>query len=665
MLKALQGKTTVAITCDAIARNRFCCYNERVRAKVLQTIRMGCLFPFLMAKEELNCYKDPLNTFRKKTCANVPGFTQQATGYGEVMPVKKILTDFVKERLFSYIAGICILVVTSMISLRIPKVLGNVTDMLNSGQGVIGEIRGQLIWMFFLAAMAFALRFCWRYFLVGNARHVESYMRRKLFAHLQTLPVSFYNNHRTGDLIAYAINDINAIRRVFGFGIVAAIDGVLKNSLSIYYMAETINPALTLMALVPVPVVIFVTIMLRKTIRNRFEKVQKAFAAISERVQENIMGIRVVKAFAQEQPEMDGFSKLSRKNVKTHMEMVRVSGALGPVTEICFSVSFLVFILLGSRMVIEGKISLGDFIAFNSYMALIMGPVKDISRIIEIWQRGSASVKRLNDIFLEKSDIPQGEQEFITDRSFDIEMKDLTFSYPGTIVPVLKNINIAIPSGSTLGIIGKTGCGKTTLASLLLRLYPIGEGHVFLDGIDINKVSLEVLREKIGFVPQENFLFSTTIEQNIRFYQEGISEEDVENAAKMSGVYDNILEFPEGFNTVVGERGVTLSGGQRQRVSIARAIVKNPSILILDDSLSAVDTETENEILGNIKIILKNRTGIIISHRVSTVMHMDNIILMEDGAIVEQGNHEELMKLEGAYYRLYISQTENSREGMR
>lgn len=597
----------------------------------------------------------------------MPGLAHQASGHGEFMPVKKILLNFVKERIFSYIAGVCILVVASMVSLRIPKVLGNITDMLNHGQGSIGEIRSRLIWMFSLAVMAFVLRFCWRYFLVGNCRHVESYLRRKLFAHLQTLPVSFYNNHRTGDLIAYAINDINAIRKVFGFGVVAAIEGVLINSFSIYYMTETIDPVLTLMALGPVPVVVFTTIILRKTIRDRFEKVQKAFAAISERVQENIMGIRVIKAFAQEQPEMDSFHELSRKNVKTHMRMVRVSGALGPVTEICFSGSFLVFILIGSRMVVQGEISLGDFIAFNSYMAAIMGPVKNISRIIEIWQRGSASVKRLNEIFTEKSDIPQGEKELTADRSFDIEIKDLTFIYPGTIAPVLKDINLTIPPGSTLGIIGKTGSGKTTLASLLLRLYPIEDGHIFLDGIDINKVSMEVLREKIGFVPQENFLFSTTIEQNIRFYQEGISEEDVENAAKMSGVYDNILEFPDGFNTVVGERGVTLSGGQRQRVSIARALVKNPSVLILDDSLSAVDTETESEILGNIKTILKNRTGILISHRVSTVMHADNIILMEDGAIVEQGNHEELMKLKGAYYRLYMSQTEKSgsQEGMR
>lgn len=576
------------------------------------------------------------------------------------MPVKKNLFNFIKERLFSYIAGIGILIITSMVSLQIPRVLGNITDMLNNGNGNVNSIRNQLIWMFGLAVLAFLLRFCWRYFLVGNARHVESYMRRKLFAHLQSLPVSFYNEHRTGDLIAYAINDINAIRRVFGFGIVAAIEGVLVNSFSIYYMAKTINPALTLMALAPVPIVVLVTILLRKTIRGRFEKVQKAFAAISERVQENIMGIRVVKAFAQEQPEMEVFDKLSRKNTRTHMKMIRVSGALGPVTEICFSASFLMFILFGSKMVTTGEISLGDFIAFNSYMASIMGPVKNISRIIEIWQRGSASVNRLDEIFLEKSDITEGEETLKYDEGYGIQINALTFSYPQATIPVLKDITLTIPSGSTLGVIGKTGSGKTTLANLLLRLYPVEDGQIFLNGMDINMVSLEELREKIGFVPQENFLFSTTISKNISFYHEGITDEEIEQAARMSGVYDNILEFPEGFNTVVGERGVTLSGGQRQRVSIARALVKNPSIFILDDSLSAVDTETEAEILGNIKILLKSRSGIIISHRVSTVMHADNIIFLEEGTIVEQGNHEELMKLEGAYYKLYLSQTKKS-----
>ena len=369
------------------------------------------------------------------------------------------------------------------------------------------------------------------------------------------------------------------------------------------------------------------------------------------------MGIRVIKAFAQEKPEMDTFDKLSKENAKTYMKMVRVSGALGPVTEICFSVSFLAFILYGSRMVISSEISLGDFIAFNTYMATIMGPVRNISRIIEVWQRGAASAKRLDDIF-RKSDIPEGKKPLREEEGYEIQVKNLTFTYPQESAPALRNINLTIPSGSTLGVIGKTGAGKTTLANLLLRLFPIENGRIFLNGMDINTISLEVLREKIGFVPQENFLFSATIGENISFYQGGIDEAEIEQAARMSGVYDNILEFPEGFNTVVGERGVTLSGGQRQRVSIARALVKNPSILILDDSLSAVDTQTESEILGNIKTVLKNRTGIIISHRVSTVMHADNVILMDGGTIIEQGTHEELMKLKGSYYRLYLSQTE-------
>lgn len=576
--------------------------------------------------------------------------------------VKKLLAKFIKERILSYIAGILILIIASIISLRIPKILGNVTDMLNKGQGTVAEIRTQLLLMVGFAVLGFVLRFCWRYFLVGNCRHVESYLRRNLFAHLQTLPVNFYNNHKTGDLVAYAINDINAIRRVFGFGFVSLIEGVLINTVSVYYMAGTIEPVLTLMALGPVPIVVAVTMLLRKTIRNRFEKVQKSFATISERVQENLMGIRVVKAFAQEEHEMAKLDRLSRENVKTQMRMVRVSGALGPVTQVCFSFSFLFFIIYGSKLVAVGRISLGDFIAFNSYMAAIMKPVINISKIVEVWQKGAASAKRLNDIFSETSDIIDGPEKELKD--YDIEIKDLTFTYPQTQVPVLKNINLSIPSGSTIGIIGRTGSGKTTLVNLLLRLYPLPDGKIFIDGIDINQLSLEAIREKIGFVPQDNFLFSTTIKNNIGFYYEGVTDEGVEEAARMSGVYDDIVAFPDGFDTVVGERGITLSGGQRQRVTIARALAKNPSILILDDSLSAVDTETEREVLGNFRKILKDRTGIIISHRVSTVMNADKIIYLENGEIIEEGTHQELMELKGAYYRLYMSQSEMSDKGM-
>ncbi|NLY18552.1 MAG: ABC transporter ATP-binding protein [Clostridiaceae bacterium] len=576
------------------------------------------------------------------------------------MKVKNMLIKFIKDKLLSYAVGICVLIIFSIVSLRIPKVLGNVTDMLNLGQGTEREVRLQIVYMFFLAVLAFGLRFTWRYFLVGNCRHVESYMRRNLFAHLQSLPVSFYNNQRTGDLIAYAINDINAIRRVFGFGFVAAIEGVLVNSVSLYYMAGTINPTLTVIALFPAPVVIYVTMLLRKTIRQRFEKVQKSFAGISERVQENIMGIRVIKAFAQEEQEMDKFDKLSRKNMKAHMNLIKVSGSLGPATQLCFSFSFLVFIIFGSRMVTTGEISLGDFIAFNSYMAAIMWPVRNISRIIEVWQRGAASVKRLDEIFAARNDIPDGGEIPEESSGYDIKIKNLNFTYPNTLVPALKNINLHIPAGTTLGIIGKTGSGKTTLANLLLKLYSVEDGHIFLNDLDINLISVEVLRENIGFVPQENFLFSTSIRENISFYQQGITNEDVEQAAKMSGVYDNILEFPDGFDTIVGERGVTLSGGQRQRVAIARALIKNPSVLILDDSLSAVDTETEAEILHNLRSVLRKRTGIVISHRASTVMHSDWIIYLEDGEIIEEGTHRDLMDLRGSYYKLYISQTEKS-----
>lgn len=574
------------------------------------------------------------------------------------MEVRKILLNFIRERIFSYIAGVLLLVVASVVSLRIPKILGKVTDMLNKGQGTVEEIRIQLVLMVGFAVLGFVLRFCWRYFLVGNCRHVESYLRRKLFAHLQTLPVSFYNNRKTGDLVAYAINDINAIRRFFGFGFTALIEGVLINAVSVYYMARTIEPVLTLMALGPVPIVVAVTILLRKTIRTRFEMVQKSFATISGRVQENIMGIRVVKAFAQEAHEIKRFDELSRQNVETNMRMVRVSGALGPVTQACFSISFLSFIIYGSKLVATGEISLGDYVAFNSYMAGIMKPVINISRIVEIWQRGAASAKRLNEIFSEKSDIPDGDESDI--KNFDIEIRNLTFTYPGTDTPVLKNINLRIPSGTTLGIVGKTGSGKTTLANLLLRLYPVPDGHIFINNTDINRISLETLREKIGFVPQDNFLFSATIKDNIGFYQENVTDEEIEEAAKMSGVYDDILEFPDGFDTVVGERGITLSGGQRQRVTIARALVKNPSVLILDDSLSAVDTETEKEILTNLRDILKHRTGVVISHRVSTVMYADRIIYLENGSIAEEGSHEELMGRKGAYYRLYMSQTEKT-----
>ena len=575
------------------------------------------------------------------------------------MKGKKLLIDFVKKHIRSYIAGILILLSTSFVNMTIPKILGEITDGLNSRNMLQEQIVKYVFLLLGVVLAAFVLRFIWRYLLIGNCRSVEVYLRDHLFKHMQTLPVRFYSNNKTGNLVAYAINDVQAVRMTFGFGSIQILDGLATSLISIYFMANTINSTLTFMALAPIPVAVFVMVMVGRLIRGRFKKVQEAFAAISDKVQESISGIRVIKAFAQEKEEVDNFLKYSKQRVDTQMHLTRISALLGPCAQACFGVSFLLFIVYGSGQVIKGVITLGDYVAFNSYMMAIMGPVMNISRIIDVLQRGIASYRRLNEIFDTPSGITQleGEPDISGIQGY-LEIKNLNFTYPGASKRVLKNINIKLDKGKTLGILGKTGSGKTTLVNLLLRLYDVDDGYILIDGADINSIPVDLLRESIGYVPQDNFLFSTTIRNNIEFFKNLYSDYEIEQAARISEVYDNIISFPEGFDTVIGERGVTLSGGQKQRISIARALVKKPSLLILDDSLSAVDTGTEEEILTNIREHLKKRTGIIISHRVSTVKFTDEIVVMDNGRITERGSHEELMLLEGTYYSLFRAQNE-------
>jgi len=578
------------------------------------------------------------------------------------MKAKDILFEFVKHRKWYYLAGIVLLVVTTVIASYIPLLLGIITDELKGAEMHDGNIYFYVILMAVITIAVFALKYSWRYFLIGNCRYVECYLRERLFKHLQNLPAGFYDNHKTGDLVAYAINDIQAVRMIFGFGSIAILEGAIINGVSIYFMVTTIDPIFTLIAILPSTILIAVLIRLRAVIRERFGIVQKTFAEISEKVEENIMGIRVVKAYAQEEKEVSDFVNLSKKRVDTQMNLTRVSGILGPATQICFGISFMVFIAYGSELVVNGTISLGDYVAFNSYMMLIMGPITNIVRIIEVWQRGLASMRRLDEIFSAKSDIIDRNDKTDFSISGSIEIRNLTFKYPGSTKSVLKDINLTLPKGKTLGILGRSGSGKTTLVNLLLRLYPVDDEHIFIDGEDINYIPLGELREKIGCVPQEHFLFSTTILDNIGFFNSEYSRDEIEQASKLSAVYENIAAFPDGFDTVVGERGITLSGGQKQRISIARALVKRPAILILDDSLSAVDTKTEEEILGNMSKVLQGLTGIIISHRVSALRHADFIVYLDKGKIVERGSHEELMNLKGRYFNLYRLQDEESDE---
>lgn len=572
---------------------------------------------------------------------------------------KKILINFIREHKVSYSIGILFMLLTSYIQTLFPKVLGNTIDILKINGFSPKDIYINIAYIACIALGTFLTTYVWRNLVIGNGRNLECYLRQKLFEHLQKLSIEFYNRRKTGDLIAYAINDINAVRMTFGPATAMAINGMVICFISIYSMARTINWKLTILSLLPVPVILFIMISIGRIVRNRFKKVQESFASISDRVQENINGIRVIKAYVQEEDELKKFQKLSNQMIKSNLDMVAASAYLSPLIELCFSISFVLNLIIGSNMVLKGEISLGEFIAFNGYLTMIMTPIVSFGRIITIVQRGMTSLNRLNEIFSISPKIQEGNNLVEKPIKGSIEIKNLSFSYPGSKEIVLNDINLDIPQGCTLGIIGRTGSGKSTLVNLLLRMYNVEKGRMFLDGIDVNDYRLNTLRDSFGFVPQDNFLFSDSICNNIKFFKDIYSDEQVIDASKNGCIYESIMSFQKKFNTVLGERGVNISGGQKQRISIARALIKDPKILILDDALSAVDTITEAKILKSLKKIRKNKTSIIIAHRISAVMHADEIIVMDKGRILERGTHFELLEKGGVYHDISKTQSYN------
>jgi ATP-binding cassette subfamily B protein len=392
-------------------------------------------------------------------------------------------------------------------------------------------------------------------------------------------------------------------------------------------------------------------------VQNRFKNVQEAFSALTDKVQESISGIRVVKSFVQEKSEITKFSTFNAAYVKRNMELIKVWGLMFPMVAFIGSLSFILALYYGGSLVIDDELSLGQFVTFVSYLGLLTWPMMALGWVINVLQRGIASMKRLNDILDTAPEIFDGESVLkLHDYRPSMEFKNLNFTYPGAAAPALSDISLSIREGKTLAIIGKTGSGKTTLVSLIMRLYNTKPGELLVDGMDINTIPLRELRKNIGYVPQDNFLFSVSIRDNIAFSDTSMDLEKVYSAAKIAQVYDNIMDFPNKFETILGERGVTLSGGQKQRVSIARAIAKDPKIIILDDSLSAVDTKTEEQVLAGLKRIMSDKTAIIIAHRISTIKDADEIIVLDEGRIIEQGSHEELVKLDGLYNSIYEKQ---------
>jgi len=568
-------------------------------------------------------------------------------------PLRPLLPYLAKYKK-SYVIGFTALILTQVVGVTVPLVIKDTFDALT--QGVTAQKLAFFAILLLVIALAKAVfQFWMRWILIGISRDVEYDLRNDLFQHLMRQDTRYYNEHRTGDLMAKLTNDLNAVRNVVGPGIMYSANTVVTGIATIALMAH-LDLHLTLLALAPLPLASIAVKFFGQRIHERFEKIQGLYSELTERVRENLSGVRLVRAFRQEEPEMRQFDEMNQLYVDRNKGLIWISSFLWPALALLFAASFLLIMVVGGEHVLSGKITIGTFAAFNVYLMYLIWPIIALGWVTNIIQRGLASLGRLWTIFAVQPAIDDRLVPLnpVTALKGDIEFRNLTFAYNG--FPILRDINLRIPAGRTVAIVGATGSGKTTLAALVPRLFDAPEGSVLVDGIPVRQVPLSTLRSHIGFVPQETFLFSDSIRENIRFGANGSSDDDVKRAAEVSNILPDILGFPEGFDSMVGERGLTLSGGQKQRVAISRAIIRDPRILILDDALSSVDTYTEEKILRHLTEVMAGRTTILISHRVSTIRNADEIVVLHDGTIVERGAHEELLAMNGHYTELYNKQ---------
>ena len=558
--------------------------------------------------------------------------------------------------------GLCVLF-NNGIWILFPQVLRRAINDLNSGV-THEKLRTYALIIIGLALAKGLFQFLTRWVLIGISRDIEFDLRNDLFAHLERLSYSYYQRNRTGDIMARATNDLNAVRMLLGPAIMYSANTLVFTAGALGFMLA-ISPKLTVFAFLPLPVASIVIQYFGRRIHERFERIQAMFSDISARAQENFSGARVIRAYVQEQSEIAAFEGANQEYIRRSLGLVRLMGMLWPTLELMLGAAVVIVLWLGGRQVLLGKMNVGDFVAFNTYMVQLTWPVIALGWVINIFQRGTASLVRVQEILSQEPEIAdesgvdgRGAGRSTGDVVGEIEFRNLNFAYDGG--SVLKDVNLRIPAGSSLAIVGPTGSGKTTLVNLIPRIYDAEAGTVLIDGRPIRQFPLDSLRRHIGFVPQETFLFSDSIRENIAY---GIAKEDgeallddIKAAAEAANIAQDIEGFPEGYKTMVGERGITLSGGQKQRTAIARALLRSPRILILDDALSSVDTNTEDKILNHLRVIMRGRTTIFISHRVSTVRNADNIAVLHQGRIVELGTHDQLIARNGYYTDLYNKQ---------
>ncbi len=571
--------------------------------------------------------------------------------------LKPLLRYFRKYK-WGYILGIFFLLFIDVVQLYIPQILKYFANDYQRGVLTMKLATKYALLTIATGLMVAVARYFWRNYIIGNSMRVDYDLRKDFFWKLTSLSQNFFNTHKTGDLMSLATNDINAVRMTLGQGIIMFIDSTFLLILNFVMMIATTNVLFASKVLFTIPLIILLVTRFGGVIHSRFKAVQAQYGKITTRAQENFSGIRIIKAFDQEEENKKLFIEENLKYYDKNIELAKMQSFFNPFIQVLSNLSYLFLLFFGAKEVMQGTMLLGDFIAFNAYLGLMMWPARALGMVIVFMQRGAASMDRLNNIFNTEPEIVDAKDAIdLKDTKGEVEFKNVSFKYAEDLPYALKDISFKISPGKTLAILGRTGSGKSSIVNVMLRLYEVNQGQILIDGHDIKDIKLNSLRENISYVPQDDFLFSKTVKENIEFhYEHELDDETIEKYAKIAGVYDDIMDFKDGFDTILGERGVTLSGGQKQRVSIARALAKEKNILIMDDSLSAVDTETEEKILQNLNRDERGTSKIIISHRVSTIKDADEILFIEDGAIVERGTHDELIKLNGRYNKLYEDQ---------